>query len=184
MFDKDLALDIIALYDSNLLNLFSINEISKRLGKKYPYVNKKVTSLIEEGILQKITIGRSHLCSLNLENEKTILLLSLNEMNKHAPDKKKVKEFIRRYNLGFTVYSVVKYEDKLVFILNNLRERRKIENHFDNAIALDESEFLDMMAEDSSLFSNHIVLYGYERFFELITNAREELKRVYSPVNY
>lgn len=184
MFGKDLDQEIIGLYDSNLLNLFSINEISKRLGKKYPYINKKVTSLIEKGILKKIVVGRSHLCSLNLENERTILLLALNEINKQTNDTKVIKDFIKKHNLDLTIHSVVKFQDKSIFILNNLRDRRKIERFFENAIALDKTEFIDMLIEDSSLFSEHTVVYGYERFFELITFAREELKKVYSPIAY
>ncbi|MFW5990880.1 MAG: hypothetical protein ACOCQX_01495 [Candidatus Nanoarchaeia archaeon] len=184
MFGKDLTQEIIALYDSNLLNVFSINEISKKLGKKYPYVNKKVSSLIGENILKKIVVGRSYLCSLNLENEKTILLLCLNEINKQPSHAGKVKQFIRRQRLESSIHSVVELQGRLIFILNELKPRRKIERYFENSTALDRDEFIDMLIENPGLFKNHTVVYGYERFFELITTSADELKRVYSPINY
>ncbi|MGM5482101.1 MAG: hypothetical protein ACQESF_01435 [Nanobdellota archaeon] len=184
MFESELVQKIVKLYDSNLLNLMSINEISKKLGKKYPYINKKVSDLIECGILKKTVIGRSYLCSLNLDNEKTVLLLALNEINKQDPDRKIVKDFICNYNLELSINSVVKNQGKLIFILNSLRERKKIERFFEGSLVLDKGEFVDMLIEDHSLFSNHCVVYGYERFFELIIFAREELKKVYSPIKY
>ena len=82
MIENRLELDIISLYDNNLKSLFSINQISKKLDKKYPYINKKVKQLIKSDILQKINFGRSHLCSINLDSDRAIILLSLNEIRK------------------------------------------------------------------------------------------------------
>ncbi len=184
MFENKLEQEIIGLYTENLVNLFSINEISKKLNKKYPYINKKVTQLINRGILKKIVVGRSYLCSLNLENEKTILLLTLCQINKKQSNSNTLKEYIIKNNLESTIHSVVSYNNNLVVIVNSLRERKTILKEFPKAIIIHKTEFMDMLLETPELFRDHLVLYGYERFFELILVIKEELKTKYSPIQY
>ncbi|MFW6013904.1 MAG: hypothetical protein ACOCQG_01915 [Candidatus Nanoarchaeia archaeon] len=184
MFENKLEQEIIGLYAENLVNLFSINEISKKLNKKYPYINKKVTQLINKGILKKIVVGRSYLCSLNLENEKTILLLALYQINKKDKDSTGIREYIIRNNLELAIHSVVSFQGGLVFIVNSLRDRKTIMNAYPNAQIVHKAEFADMLLETPSLFRNHLVIYGYERFFELIISFKDELISKYSPLRY
>lgn len=184
MFENKLEQEIIQLYDCNLVNLFSINQISKKLNKKYPYINKKVSSLLDMGIMKKIVIGRSHLCSLNLDNEKTRLLLGLNEINKKLKIKtKEYDEFIED-NEDIDICSIIKSGKKTVFILSDLKKRRKIERSFPESIIIEKSEFLDLISEMPRVYENHTVIYGYEKFFELIKKSANELKRTYSPLQY
>ena len=186
MIEKKLENDIIALYDSNLVNLFSINQISKKLNKKYPYINKKVTELLKRGILNKIVIGKSYLCSLNFNNEKTILLLNMHELQKKSrlTDIKKIEQFIDETRLRITVHSVISYRKNLVFVVENISDRREIQRKFRNCVVVDKKEFLDLLVEESQLFANHVVIYGVERFFELLKLELDELKRLYSPLKY
>ncbi len=184
MLENDLEQEIVDLYSANLVDLLSINEISKRLNKKYPYINKKVNQLIERRILNKIVVGRSYLCSLNLENEKTMLLLALCQINKKKEDFEFLRKYVIQNSLDLTVHSVVSYQDGIIFIVNGLRERRKIIEDHPHAQALHKSEFVDMLIDTPHLFHNHIVVYGYERFFELVASAKEELKIKYSPLKY
>lgn len=184
MFENKLEQDIIGLYSENLVNLFSINEIAKRLNKKYPYINKKVTQLINKGILKKIVVGRSYLCSLNLENEKTILLLALCQINKKNPESKDIRKYIIKNNLELVIHSVVSYHGNLVFVVNGLRDRKAIMDNYPEAQIVHKSEFVDMLLETPALFQNHLVLYGYERFFELIVSVKDELISKYSPIRY
>ena len=184
MFENKIEQEIIGLYTDNLVNLFSINEISKKLNKKYPYINKKVTQLIKKGILKKIVVGRSYLCSLNLENEKTILLLALYQINKRNRDSDNVRKYIIKNNLELTIHSVIDFQGSLIFIVNSLRDRKALMNTFPEAQIVHKGEFVEMLLETPELFSKHSVLYGYERFFELIVAFKDELVSKYSPLRY
>jgi len=180
---NQLEMDILALYDNNLVNVFSINQIAKLLGKTYPYINKKVTELLNDGVLKKIIVGKAYLCTLNFECEKTLLLLSMLELNKRKKHTE-VGEFIQKNMLNFTVHTVVKYNRKLLFVVENLHDRRKIGRAFENSIVVDKREFLDMLFDEEKLFKNHTVLYGAEKFYQLLRIEINELKRLHSPLRY
>jgi hypothetical protein len=192
MLKKNIENEIIALYSSNLVNIFSINQISKLLKKKYPYVNKKASFLIENNILNKIEIGKSYLCSLNFNNDKTLFLLVFNEILKKESLKYNInninndffEDYIKLKSIEYGILSVFFSDNKFIFILNDLKYRRKIEEIFHNSIIIDQNEFSDLLIEKSIYFEKFTVLYGYERFFELIKYNFEELKKVYSPLKY
>lgn len=185
MMKNKLVKDIIGLYDDNLVNLFSINQIATKLKKKYPYINKKVTGLINEKILNKIVVGKSYLCSLNFKNPETLLLLSLQELEKKKNvDTGKIEEFISKNQLDVTIHSIIKYNKKLLFVIENLKDRRKIEREFEKCLIVDKKEFLDLLSEEKKLFTNHTILYGTEKFFELLKIELNEIKRLYSPLRY
>ncbi|MBT3408935.1 hypothetical protein HN415_09750 [Candidatus Woesearchaeota archaeon] len=185
MAKNQLEKDIISLYDSNLVNLFSINQIATKLKKKYPYINKKVTDLINNKILNKIIVGKSYLCSLNFNNPETILLLSLQELKKKKTiSTENINNFIEKNQLNITIHSIIKYNSKLLFVIENLSDRRKIQREFIDCLVADKKEFLDLLSEEKKLFTNHTILYGAEKFFELLKIELNELKRLYSPLNY
>jgi hypothetical protein len=192
MLKKNIENEIIALYSSNLVNIFSINQISKLLKKKYPYVNKKVGYLIENNVLNKIEVGKSYLCSLNLNNDKTLFLLSFNEIlkkeffkfNDKTINKEYFENFINNNSINLGILSVFLSKDNIIFIVNDLKYRRKIEDKFSNCIVIDQNELSDLLIEKPDFFENYIVLYGYEKFFELIKHNFENLKKTYSPLKY
>lgn len=183
--ENKLEQEIIQLYDNNLVDLFSINQISQKLNKKYPYINKKVSELIERGILKKMVIGRSYLCSLNLDNEKTILLLSLNEINKkESLDISEIESFVSSTHLESSILSVLKAGDRFYFIVQDLRDRHLIGRKFPDSVVISKNEFLDMILEDRQIFTDHVVIYGYGCFFNLLRCAYPEIRREFSPLRY
>jgi len=68
---------IIKLYSTNPLSEFTIRQISKNLNKSYSYTYGKIQECISQNILKAKKTGASTICSLNLENQKTIELLSI-----------------------------------------------------------------------------------------------------------
>lgn len=60
----------------------TINQLALSSGKPYPNTHATATHLLEEGILRREIVGRGHLCSLNLSNDKTLLYLSLLQARK------------------------------------------------------------------------------------------------------
>jgi hypothetical protein len=112
MAKNTLESEILRLYADNLVNLFSINQIAKKLSRKYPYINKKVGMLISSGILKKIVVGRSHLCSLNLDNPKTVLALAMAELElqKSIPELRRIKQGIAKLRHDTTLLVCVYYK--------------------------------------------------------------------------
>jgi hypothetical protein len=178
--------EIIGLYDSNLVNLFSINQIARSLKKTYPFINKKVTELLDSSILRKTVVGKSYLCSLNLDNELTAILLAKHEIAKRegSIEAKPVQDFISGTRLRITVHCVLSSPAGLVFVIENLKDRREIQRVFPSATIVDREEFLDLIVDDELLYSQHAVLYGMERFIELVRMRLPELKAKHSPLRY
>ncbi len=191
---SSLDLEIIGLYRPNIVALYSINQIAGKLGKKYAYINKKVNELIKRNILHYIVIGRSYLCSLNLSNKKTLLLLSeaeseiIRDISKKdswlSETKQKVLAFISSSFFDLTIQSVIALDKGLIFVIDDLKKRHKIIAKFRNAVVVDRQELVDLLLEDRLLFQGSKVLYGYERFFETISHASAQLKIAYSPLSY
>jgi predicted nucleotidyltransferase len=77
-----LELKIIDLLAKNVERKFTINEIAKNLGEFYSFVHRIVNRLTKDGVIIKNKVGKSYICSLNLENEKTLTLLQLAEIEK------------------------------------------------------------------------------------------------------
>jgi predicted nucleotidyltransferase len=81
-----------------IINLLSdkkrltINQIAIRLNESYSFVNRTVNKMLADNLLLKEKIGHSFLCSLNIKNDKTKILMSLNEVNKKQEFLKKNKE--------------------------------------------------------------------------------------------
>lgn len=185
MTENNLEKQIIQLYDTNLVNLFSINQISKNLKKKYPYINKKVSGLINKGIIKKTIVGRSYLCSLNLENPKTLILLALNEMEKKKPaNAEEIIKYVELNNLTLTILSVIESKNRLLFVVNDIKDRRPIQRQFINSEVIDKQGLLDMLSDNKELFTSHTIIYGYENFFGLLKIELNELKRQHSPLQY
>lgn len=77
-----IELKIVDLLARNTERKLTINEIAKSLKEYYSFVHKTVNKLIKDGVVLKDQAGKSHLCSVNLENEKTIALIQLSEIEK------------------------------------------------------------------------------------------------------
>jgi len=60
----------------------TINQISIQLKESYSFVNRTVTKMTAENLILKEKIGHSFLCRLNTENDKTKILIGLNEADK------------------------------------------------------------------------------------------------------
>lgn len=77
-----LELKIVDLLAKDVEKRFTINEIAKNLEEFYSFVHRTVNKLSKDGVVVKTKVGKSYLCSLNLENEKTATLIQLSEIEK------------------------------------------------------------------------------------------------------
>lgn len=70
----------------------TMNQIAKELDESYSFVNRIIKKMINEDLIKKQKIGHSLLCKLNIKNDKTKALISLNEVNKKQEFLSKNKE--------------------------------------------------------------------------------------------
>ena len=81
-------LDIIELVSKHPFEAFTIDKIkkliSKQTDKNYATIYRKVESLVNQGILSKSMYGMASQIRIDLNNPKTISILSLIETKKHA----------------------------------------------------------------------------------------------------
>jgi predicted nucleotidyltransferase len=77
-----LELEVVDLLAGNAGKRFTINEIAKELDGHYSLVHRTVNRLAADGVVSMETAGNSHLCSLDMKNEKAMALLQLGEIEK------------------------------------------------------------------------------------------------------
>ena len=68
--------EIMRVFYCDPTSVYTINEVSKMLSKPYGTTYNYVQSMIKDGILGSTVKGKSTLCSLSLESQKAVELLS------------------------------------------------------------------------------------------------------------
>lgn len=193
MIGNELEQEIISLYTKDISSLYSINQIAHRLGKKYPYINKKVTTLIKNKIFRKTIVGRSYLCSLNLKNDETIYLLILNEIRKKktelelSPNLKEIIEYVNKAKKIIDLHLVLKSKDRILFVLDKAEDKEQFEKAIVKEAMKDykteihtRESFLKELLDNKELQEKHVILHGYEKYYEYIREIEDELKLKYS----
>jgi DNA-binding Lrp family transcriptional regulator len=178
--------EILEVFDRDFSQLFSINQISKKLHKSYPHINAKVNNLIREGVLSKANVGRSYLCSLNLENEKSIALLMLESSERKQKAVARIKnsakffEEIARIKSEFKVNTILLSEDNLIFVLDYIHDREAIKNMFSEIKQFelkfyDKESFSGYLLDYPHFMQSMVVLYSYEKYFEIVSSVKEKM---------
>ncbi len=193
-----LELKILDLMSKNLEKEFTINEIAKTLNETYSFVNRVTNRLIKDKVIIKKKIGKAYLCSLNLENDRTIALLHLNEVNKKEEFYEKngeirliLKDFLEKLkskfkeNLIFVVLfgsyakkTATKKSDidilivckKKVEITQSIREIYAKYGKEIVPILMTRLEFKKQKKKPiiNEIIKYHFVLYGFEEFIDMI----------------
>jgi len=169
--------EIIGIFNRDISASLSINQMAKILKKAYPNVNNTANNLIDENILNKNQEGHSYQCSINLENEKALLLLSLNEIMKKEKYLKKIKkpreflEEIKEIKTKFKIHTIFVHSKKLYFILDHIYDQEAIKNKFS---AIKQFKLVFMSKEDFAEFlksgqdKNPVIFYAPKRYYELV----------------
>lgn len=193
MIGNPLEQDIIELYSDNISSIYSINQIAGKLGKKYPYINKKVSLLIKNRIFKKIVVGRSYLCSLNLKNDETIYLLILNEIKKKKaeleahPKLQGTMDYLDKVKKAIPIQLVIKSKDSLFFVFEGSEDKERFEKGTFKQLfshhrveALTKESFLAVLVEDKDIQEDHIILHGFEKYYAYLREIENELNLKYS----
>jgi predicted nucleotidyltransferase len=188
-------LKIIDLLMRNVEKKFTVNEIAKALNAYYSHVYKSVNKLAKEGVVIKEKVGKSHLCSLNFDNEKTIALIQLDEIERRNDFynlKKEIKiileDFVKaiRPSNPLTIVLFGSYAKNIatkesdidiLVIGKNLAKidiiTKEIYSKYDkeiNVVMMSAREFKKQKSKAiiKEIIKNHYVLYGVEKFVDLI----------------
>lgn len=189
MVGNKLEKEIISIFNRDIFSFLSINQISKILKKSYPNINLKVNDLIKEGILLKYELGKSYFCSINLDNEKAIALLTLNEAEKKEIFLKQLKKQNSKNNLfneineiknKFKVYTILFYENKIIFVLDYINDKEAIKNLYNEIknfelFFFDLNSFKDYLSYNHKNLSKFIVIYYYEKYYEILNSIKNNL---------
>ncbi len=175
---------------------YTMNEIAKAIREYYSFVHRTINRLAEDDVVLKMKAGKAYLCSLNLENEKTITMMQLSEIEKKLEFYEKNKElkliledFINSAKSQFRILSIVLFGsyskgkatkesdiDVLILSKNSLNIGKIIKETYAkygkeiNPIMMTPNDFKKQKdkALNREIISNHHVLYGAEAFVKLV----------------
>jgi hypothetical protein len=166
--------DIIRLFDSNLRGFYTINTIATKLHKAYPYIHRKVHALLTLGVLRSVQVGNSHCCTINLKNRRAVLLLTELELEKRAKLPATVQTLAKQLETDGTLsIETALYGNGHVYVLGSGNYR---------GTTTVTAEQLKELLLTTELFKEHVILYGYERFFAHLANLQADLDRQYNPL--
>ena len=175
--------DVIELFNRDITQLLSINQIAKLLGKAYPHINSKVNNLIALNVLNKMEAGRSYLCSLNLKNSLTIALLSLDEaVKKQKLEKKHLKltKEIRLIQKKFNIHTIIHSRRKLIFVLDHIYDKEAIKKFAKSLKSINseyytKKDFQDHIKTNILILKNKTVVYSCEKFYDILDEIMPEI---------
>ncbi len=191
-----LELKIVDLLARNQGKKLAINEIAKALKEHYSFVHRIVNNLIKDKVVIKEKVGKSHICSLDIKNEKTIALMHLSEIEKkdefYASNKELglvLEDFSRSVKSDLNITSIVLFgsyakgtakKDSDIDIL--ILSKRKVDvdkiikeiyakyGREINAINMACSDFKKQKDKPliKEIINNHYIIYGAEEFINCL----------------
>ena len=205
---SNFQIKLLQLFDQNFNSEFTINQIAKKTGFDYAYVNRETNKLIKRGIISKKTVGNAHLCSLNLKNGGTIAAIFGHETHKKSCFYKKHKvmeSYFSEFFMEAKEYSIhlliifgsyakgmetKKSDLDVLAVLEDKKQSDSVHKLINSAFKLSDTEIspiivgkkdsLEMLSNKTSLnigkeaLKSHIILYGIERFWESVLEAKNE----------
>ncbi len=192
----NLTLKIVNFLSKNREKIFTINEISKELKQYYSYVNRVIDRLAKDRVIVRNKAGKAYLCTLNFENEKTLTLLSLSEIEskdefytKNKELKIILEDFVKSIEVKNNIVSMALFgsyakgtatKESDIDILVISKEKtiidkttREISAKYGkeiNAIIMSPKDFKNQKDKPliKEIISNHYILYGADKFVELV----------------
>ena len=191
-----LELKIVDLLARNLEKKFTINEVAKVLKEHYSLVHRIVSRLFKKRIISKEKIGRAYICSLNLDNENTPILIQLSEADKRDnflnSDKELkliLEDFAKSVESHVNITSIVLFgsyakrtaiKESDIDILLISREKagidkvtREIYAKYGkeiNIIIMTPDDFRKQKHKDliKEIINNHYIIHGIEKFVDMV----------------
>ena len=185
-------LKIIDFLARNKDKKFTINKIAKNIKEHYSFVHKTINKLNKENIIIKTKAGKAHLCSLNTDNEKAIILIQLSEIekknelyNKNGKLKLMLEDFIKSIKTQPNLLSIILFGsyskgnttkesdiDILILSKKNINIEKITKEIYAkygkeiNPIIMTPNDFKKQKDKPiiKEIINNHHILYGIENF--------------------
>lgn len=169
-----IEIDIIRLYDKNLRGFYTIRAIARKIGHAYPYVHRTIQKLLALGVMSALTIGGSKCISLDLRSRRAVLYLTEIELEKRArlPDTTRRLAETLDQDGTLRIETAVASHD-VIYIVG--------EGTYPGAQTVTRERFVELLLT-TPLFTEHTVLYGYERFFSILAANQPALDDAYHPL--
>ena len=191
-------MSIIDLFRKNLLIYPSIREVMKRINtKSYNWTYNAVKKLEKENLILIERKGKGRLCSLNLEEQKTLSYLAFLEethsLSKKIPNIKKIRQLMPNdFHILVITGSYVdssqtsKSDLDIVVIIDRKEERKHILNKLQrkgelmvpelHPYVFTNKEFLEMLVNKEENYGKEIsrkrsVIEGAEFYFKILKEA-------------
>jgi hypothetical protein len=185
MIGNKLEQSIISVFQEDLSSTFSINKVSKALNKSYPIINKKSNFFLKEGVLKKMDIGRSYQCFLNMQNDKTRVLMALNEINTKEALLQKNKDMeivideITQLSKKFQIDTVLLYKKTLICIMQDVSRKNEILEQSTltrdyTLLFFTRKSFQERFLEDKDLQKYHVLLHNVDIYLNILSEVSEK----------
>lgn len=149
----------------------SINQLATSTSKAYANVHAATTTLLQEEILVKETVGHSHQCKLNLQNDKTLLYLSLvqtlkrDDYLKANPDGRKLLQAIDANSARLGILLAWKREHDLLLVTTGPQADTAALGHLATVVPL--SAFV-RDPQLAATIGRHTLLFGHAFYASLL----------------
>ena len=191
-----IELKIVDFLARNIDEKFTINKIAKSVKEYYSFVHRTINKLAIDGVVMKTKAGKAYLCSLNLENEKTLMLIQLSEIERRKEFYEKNKglklileDFVKSVEQFKNIISIALFGsyakgtatgESDIDILLISKEKIEIEKITREIYAKYGKEISPVIITQSDfekqknkaiikeIIKNHYILYGIENFVNLV----------------
>jgi predicted nucleotidyltransferase len=165
-------LRIVELYRKNILVSYTIREVMKKINtKSYNWIYNTIKKLENKNIIKCLEKGKSTICSINLEEQQTLIYLALleetNPLIEKIPNIKKIKALMPS---DFHIFLITgSYADSsatqksdmdVVVIIDKKENKRGLSN---------------LLNRKGELMIPHLhpFIFTKDEFFEMLTNKEE-----------
>jgi len=168
-----LVLALLAEFASDMRTPRTINQLSLSSGKAYANTHAVATQLLKEQILVKETVGHSHQCRLNLQNDKTLLYLSLLETVKRdrllreSPETRLLLAKVDAHSAKFGILLAWKRENGILIVTTTVQQEAKA-TFGESTTVLPLAAFLSDHHLRATICGNGTLLFGHALYASLL----------------
>jgi DNA-binding Lrp family transcriptional regulator len=169
---------ILGLY-RNVNVSYSILQISKKLHTSYPHVYNKVQQLVKQGILTQISVGPSNLCRLNLDNDMTLAMLTVNSISMrdewiNSTKKHQLLTLLRELQSRHPGLIALSSKNKLFAVVDCEEKLASLRKEL-SPLTLEYLTYSQLRLMPDEFMEQAIILIGFEAFFRLLKTKERRL---------
>lgn len=151
---------------------YSILQISRLLGRSYPHVYNVVQVLLEDHVLLKLVVGNTHLCTVNLDSDKAVILLSLHHLRKRESLRKHELSLLTSLKEAKDLFSTAFLAKGRFYVVTE--DKKKAKKRFQSLTCIDRRECSELFV-GQNLNKDALVLLGFEGYYDILRHVLDRL---------